>query len=56
MFSVGGSLVCLGGTGKEEVSYLSKSLVGFSLSMNVNVEAYHSRGAWKSHHLDVHFL
>lgn len=49
MFSVGGSLVCLGGRGKEEeVSYLSKSLVDFSLSMNVNVEAYHLRGAWKS--------
>lgn len=48
MFSVGGSLVCLGGRGKEEVSYLSKSLVDFSLSMNVNVGAYHLRGAWKS--------
>lgn len=33
---------------KEEVSYLSKPLVDFSLSMNVNVEAYHLRGGWKS--------
>lgn len=37
-----------GGRGKEEVSHLSKSLVDFSLSMNVNVEAYHLRSAWKS--------
>lgn len=48
MFSVGGSRVCLGGRGKEEVGYLSKSLVDFSLSMNVNVEADHWRGASKS--------
>lgn len=30
--------MCLGGREKEEVSFLSKSLVDFSLSMNVNVE------------------
>lgn len=48
VFSVGVSLVCWGGRGKEEVSYLGKSLVDFSLSINVNVEAYHLRGAWKS--------
>lgn len=26
----------------------SKSLVDFSLSLKVNIEAYHLRGAWKS--------
>ena len=47
--------MCLGGRGKEEVSYLSKSLVDFSVSLNVNVEAYHLRGAGKVNQLDVHF-
>lgn len=48
--------MCLGGKRKEEVSYLSKPLVDFSLSMNVNVEAHHLRGAWKSQSTPHTFL
>lgn len=48
MLSVGGRESCVFvGRGKEEVSYLSKSLVDFSLSSNVDLETYHFR-AWKS--------
>ena len=36
------------GRERERGSYLSKSLVDCSLSMNVNLEADHLRGAWKS--------
>lgn len=48
MLSVGGRESCVFvGRGNEEVSYLSKSLVDFSLSSNVDLETYHFR-AWKS--------
>lgn len=47
--------LCLGGKGKEEVGYLSKSL-DFSFSMNVNSETYHLRCSEKSINLlYVHF-
>lgn len=36
------------GREREGGSRLFKSLVDFSLSMNVNDEADHLRGAWKS--------
>lgn len=39
--------LCLGGKGKEEVGYLSKSLDS-SFSMNVNGEMYHLRCSEKS--------
>lgn len=41
--------MCLGGRGKGGSQlFESKSLVDFSLSLKVNIEAYHLRGAWKS--------
>lgn len=48
MFSVGGVLCVWEAEGRRRQLFESKSLVDFSLSLKVNIEAYHLRGAWKS--------
>lgn len=47
--------LCLGGKGKEEICYLSKSHVDFSFSMNVNSEMLSLEVLGKVNELDVHF-